>query len=80
MLKFPTFVIFKRYESDRDRKMMKRVFADTDQIDSAVTAEKTVHEPDRLEKLIKQNQDTLAMMGHLMKMLAGKAAYCLYRN
>ena len=53
---------------------MNKEFADTDQTDSAVQAEKTVHEPDHLDKLIKQNQDTLAMMGQLMKMLAGKAA------
>ena len=52
--------------------MMNKEFADIDQIDSAVKAEEAVHWPDHLEKLIKQNQDALAMTGLLMKMLAGK--------
>ena len=49
-------------------------YTETDQIASAVKAEEIVHEPDHLEKVIKQNQDTLEMMGYLMKMLAGKAS------
>ena len=53
---------------------MNKEFAHTDQIDSAVKDEEIVHESDHLEKLIKQNQDTLEMMGYLMKMLAEKAA------
>ena len=55
--------------------MMNKEFADTDQIDIAVKAEETVHEPDHLEKLVKQNQETLEMMRYLIKMLAGKAAH-----
>ena len=57
---------------------MNKKFTDHENKDSAVIAENIVHEPHHLEKLMKQNQDTLEMMGCLMKMLAGKAAHNLF--
>ena len=53
--------------------MMNKSFTDPDNKDSAVKAENIVHEPHHLEKLMKQNQDTLEMMGHLMRLMVEKS-------
>ena len=52
---------------------MNKKFTDHENKDTAVTAENIVHEPHHLEKLMKQSQETLEMMGNLMRLLVEKS-------
>ena len=54
---------------------MNKKFTEHENKSSAVTAENIVHEPHPLEKLMKQNQDTLEMMGNLMRLMVEKLKY-----
>ena len=54
---------------------MNRNFTDPDNKDSAVKTENIVHEQHHLEKLMKQNQDALEMMGNLMRLIVEKSTY-----
>ena len=53
--------------------MMNKKFTEHENKDSAVTAENIVHKPHHLEKLMKQNPDTLEMMGNLMRLMVEKS-------
>ena len=52
---------------------MNKDFTYIDPKDSAVKDGQIVYEPDHLDKLIKQNQKTIDMMGVLMELLVKKS-------
>ena len=57
---------------------MNKNFTDIHPKDSAVKADQIVNEPDHLDKLIKQNQKTIDMMGVLMELLVKKTPQYLF--
>ena len=57
--------------------MISKTFSDNYPKDSAIQMKEVIHEPNYLEKLIKQNWDTFQMMSVLMEQFAQMAAHTL---